>query len=105
MLGIASSGWMSPSPRLWTMRCAQVGGTAGIVALAAGVSAASAANGAAGGVVAAAVIACGGLALWFVRNRVRAWAYHERDEDLVVSRACSCTAFPWFPTDGCSSWR
>jgi membrane protein YdbS with pleckstrin-like domain len=29
---------------------------------------------------------CGGIALWFVRNRFRAWTYQERDEDLLVSR-------------------
>jgi hypothetical protein len=35
---------------------------------------------------AAAVFVAGALSLVFVRRRFRAWAYEERDEDLVVSR-------------------
>ena len=70
----------SPSPRLWRMRRAQVAVTAGVVALAAGTGAGLAAGD-------AAAAALGGLAaLWFARNRVRAWSYTERDEDLIVAR-------------------
>jgi membrane protein YdbS with pleckstrin-like domain len=68
------------------MRCAEVGASAGIVALLAGAGAGLAAGPAAGVGAAAAVALCGGIALWFVRNRFRAWTYQERDEDLLVSR-------------------
>jgi len=68
------------------MRCVQVAvaGLAG--ALAAG-AAAGLAAGAPAGVAAAAVIAVAALVtLWFVRRRVRAWSYTERDDDLIVAR-------------------
>ena len=68
------------------MRCVQVAAAALAGALVAGVAAGLAA-GASAGVVAAAVVAAGALlALWFVRRRVRAWSYTERDEDLIVAR-------------------
>ena len=39
------------------------------------------------GAAAAVVVAVAALAtLWFVRRRVRAWSYTERDDDLIVSR-------------------
>jgi membrane protein YdbS with pleckstrin-like domain len=76
----------SPSPRLWRMRLAEVGVTAGIAAVLAGAGAGVAAGVAAGVGAAVAVAACGAIVLWFVRNRFRAWTYQERDEDLLVSR-------------------
>jgi uncharacterized protein len=39
-----------------------------------------------GGVVAGAVVVGGLAAEWFVRRRVRAWAYCERQDDLLVRR-------------------
>ena len=68
------------------MRCFEVGVTAGILAAAAGAAAGLIAGAAAGVAAAVAVAACGAIALWFVRNRFRAWSYQERDEDLLVSR-------------------
>src|SRR5436190_1463037 len=41
---------------------------------------------AAGGLVVLGLLACGAAVLWFVRNRIRSWAYTERDEDLIVER-------------------
>ena len=82
----AESVTKSPSPRLWQMRLAQVGVTAGIAAVLAGAGAGVAAGVTAGVGAAAEVAACGAIALWFVRNRFRAWTYQERDEDLLVSR-------------------
>jgi membrane protein YdbS with pleckstrin-like domain len=76
----------SPSPRLWQMRCGEVAVTAGILAVLAGAGAGLIAGAPAGGAVAVAVALCGAIALWFVRNRFRAWSYQERDEDLLVSR-------------------
>jgi membrane protein YdbS with pleckstrin-like domain len=43
-------------------------------------------NGVVGGAVAAIVVVIGAVCLFVVRRRFRAWAYQERDEDLVVSR-------------------
>jgi uncharacterized protein len=76
----------SPSPRLWRMRCAEVGATAGILAVLAGAGTGLLAGAPAGGAVAIAVALGGAITLWFVRNRFRAWSYQERDEDLLVSR-------------------
>ncbi|HEY2125737.1 MAG TPA: PH domain-containing protein [Streptosporangiaceae bacterium] len=76
----------SPSPRLWRMRCVQVTAAGLAGALVAGAAAGLAAGGLAG-LAAVAVAAAGALlALWFVRRRVRAWSYTERDEDLIVAR-------------------
>ncbi len=75
----------SPSPRLLRMRYAEVGIAAAFLALVLGASVGTA--GAAEGVGAAGgALICGILLLAFVRNRFRAWAYEEREEDLVVTR-------------------
>ncbi len=78
--------WLHPSPRLLRLRRLEAGGGALVVAIAGGV-----AGGLAGGVVAAIVCvaaACiaGLVAVIFVGRRVAAWAYVERDDDLLVSR-------------------
>jgi membrane protein YdbS with pleckstrin-like domain len=86
MSGSVPSVTRSPSPRLWKMRCAEVGATAGIVAALAGAGTGLMAGAPAGAAVAVAVALCGAMALWFVRSRFRAWSYQERDEDLLVSR-------------------
>ena len=76
----------SPSPRLWRMRSVQLAGSAVAGALLAGIGAGLAAGAPAGAAAAAVVAAAVALAAWFVRRRVRAWSYTERDEDLLVSR-------------------
>jgi uncharacterized protein len=77
---------MSPSPRLWRMRRAEVAAGGGAGAVVAG-TAAGLTLGAAAAAIAVAVVAAGALAaLWFVRNRFRSWVYQERDEDLIVER-------------------
>ena len=68
------------------MRRAQVALSAGRAARAAATAAGIAAGAAAAAVAAAATVGGGLLALWFARNRVRAWSYTERDEDLIVAR-------------------
>jgi membrane protein YdbS with pleckstrin-like domain len=68
------------------MRCAQVAVAAVAAALAAGSGPALAAGAPAAAIAVAAVAAAALLALWFVRNRFRAWSYTERDEDLIVER-------------------
>jgi uncharacterized protein len=86
MPGAADPVPKSPSPRLWRMRSLQLAGSAVAGALAAGTGAGLAAGAPAGAAAAAAVAAAAGLAAWFVRRRVRAWSYTERDEDLIVCR-------------------
>jgi hypothetical protein len=76
---------MSPSPRLWKMRCLEAGSLGALVAAGAGVSAAQA-GAVPGAEAAAGAVVVTGLALRFLRNRFRSWQYQERDEDLVVKR-------------------
>ncbi len=77
--------WMTPSPRLWKMRCLEAGTIGVLLALVAALAGAQAgATGA--GAAAGAVVVATALALRFLRNRFRSWAYQERDEDLVVKR-------------------
>jgi uncharacterized protein len=77
---------MSPSPRLWRMRCTEVITGGGVIAVAAGTMA-GLTLGPVAAVVALAVALLGSLAaLSFARNRYRSWTYTERDEDLIVQR-------------------
>jgi len=76
----------SPSPRLWPLRCAQVAAAALAGALLAGTGAGLAAGAPAAAAAVAVVAAAALVSLWFVRRRVRAWSYTERDEDLIVAR-------------------
>jgi uncharacterized protein len=77
---------MSPSPRLWRMRCAEVAAAAVALAAVAGTGLGLAAGPAAAAAAALVVAAGAALALLFARNRFRSWAYQERDEDLIVER-------------------
>ena len=77
--------WRRPSARLLAMRRVQVAVVTVAAAIAAGVGGstaglASALGGAAGALV------LGVAAEWFVRRRVHAWAYAEREDDLLVRR-------------------
>ena len=77
---------MVPSVRLWRMRLSQVAIAGPVLAVIAGVAAGIPA-GAWAGVAAVAVVAvAAGAVLWVERRRYRAWAYRERDDDLIVSR-------------------
>jgi membrane protein YdbS with pleckstrin-like domain len=78
--------WAAPSPRLLTMRRWQLvtGGAVGVLV-------GGAIGWAAGGPVAAAVVAgvvvvATLVAQVFVRRRIRAWGYAEREDDLLVRR-------------------
>jgi hypothetical protein len=57
-----------------------------VIAVIVGAGVASAAGAAAGGGAVAGVLVLALLILFFVRNRFVAWAYQEREEDLIVSR-------------------
>ena len=68
------------------MRRGQVA-VAGLGAALVAGTAAGLAAGASAGAAAAVVVAVAALvSLWFVRRRVRAWSYTERDDDLIVAR-------------------
>lgn len=86
MPGLPDHGVMSPSPRLWRMRRAEVTATGGVGAVVAGTAAGLALGLAAAAIAVAVAIAAALAALWFVRNRFRSWVYQERDEDLIVER-------------------
>jgi membrane protein YdbS with pleckstrin-like domain len=82
----AADRWLHPSPRLGTLRRAEVAAVAVVLLLAAGVPLLLTghpvvAAGAAGGVVVAALVADA-----LLQRRVRAWAFCERADDLLVRR-------------------
>jgi membrane protein YdbS with pleckstrin-like domain len=78
--------WRRPSPRLRTMRRTQVAG-ATLVLAALAFALGLAGGSAVAGLVPAAIIAGAGAACaWFVERRVRAWAFCERGDDLLVRR-------------------
>src|SRR5580700_2777680 len=77
MAAKAPPGWMVPSARLWRMRLAQVAAAGPVLVVIAGFAA---------GIGAGAWAVAGGLVLWVERRRYLAWAYREREEDLIVSR-------------------
>lgn len=85
MPGLTESVSLTPSPRLWRMRCTEVAAVAVALAVLAGAGG-LAVSPAAGALAALVAFACGAAALWFTRNRVRSWRYQERDEDLLVMR-------------------
>ena len=86
MPDLPEPGAMSPSPRLWRMRCTEVMVGGGLLAVAVGIGAGLLA-GPAIAVAAVAVVLLGSLAaLLFSRRRFRSWTYTERDEDLIVAR-------------------
>jgi uncharacterized protein len=86
MTANASAGWMVPSARLWRMRLTQVAAAGPALTVAAGLAAGISAGAWTGVAAAAAVAAAAGIVLWVERRRYRAWAYREREEDLIVSR-------------------
>jgi membrane protein YdbS with pleckstrin-like domain len=84
--------WLHPSPRLAAMRRAEVAAATAIalIAIAALVTLAARVGGRAalpaGLLLLLGVLAAGFLADRFAQRRVRAWAYCERDDDLLVRR-------------------
>jgi hypothetical protein len=86
MAADASPGWMVPSARLWRMRLTQVAMAGPVLAVVAGVAAGIAVGAGMGVAAAAGVAVAAGIVLWVERRRYRAWAYREREDDLIVSR-------------------
>ncbi|HUD69433.1 MAG TPA: PH domain-containing protein [Acidimicrobiales bacterium] len=95
MTDAASAPWLAPSPRLWRMRQAEVGILALLAIVVALVVAVSAAPAAIVVGIVAVVLAAGSL--YFVRRRVRAWGYLEREEDLLVRRGVLVTRLSVVP--------
>jgi membrane protein YdbS with pleckstrin-like domain len=79
-------GWMVPSARLWRMRLTEVAVAGPVLAVVAGLAAGLPAGTWAGAGAAAIVTVAAAFVLWVERRRYLAWAYRERDEDLIVSR-------------------
>jgi membrane protein YdbS with pleckstrin-like domain len=77
--------WHRPSARLLALRRLQVAAITAPLAIVAGVSLALL-DGWIGAPAAAGVLLLGVAGEWFVRRRVAAWAYAERDDDLLVRR-------------------
>jgi membrane protein YdbS with pleckstrin-like domain len=81
----SAAGWRQPSPRLLHVRRLEVGVVTALVAAGAGIIG-SASSAWAGAIAAAVALAAGAVAEIFVRRRVRAWSYAEREDDLLVRR-------------------
>jgi membrane protein YdbS with pleckstrin-like domain len=77
--------WRQPSPRLLQVRRLEVAAVTFVIAAIAGVIGVLVA-GPLGAAAAAVALALGLVAETFVRRRVRAWGYAERDDDLLVQR-------------------
>ena len=88
--------WRRPSGRLLAVRRVQVTVVTAAVAVAAGVGGAPAGLAPALGGVAGALV-LGVAAEWFVRRRVHAWAYAEREDDLLVRRGVMFTRLSVVP--------
>jgi len=93
----SDTAWKHPSPRLRSLRRAQVAVVALIVAIVGGLLAGFAFGPGPGAGVAVAAILAGALADRFVQRRVRAWAYCERAEDLLVRRGVLITRLSVVP--------
>ena len=78
--------WRTPSPRLLTLRRLEVAGLTVIAAIACAVVAERREGGLLPVGIAAGCVIVGLLAERFVARRFRAWAYAEREDDLLVRR-------------------
>jgi membrane protein YdbS with pleckstrin-like domain len=78
--------WQHPSPRLRTVRRLEVAVVTAIVAVAAGLIAASSGSGTLAAVLVAAALIAGLAVERVAQRRVSAWGYCERDDDLLVRR-------------------
>ncbi len=78
--------WQRPSPRLLRARRIQVAVVTAPVAAIGGLIGGAAGTPLIGLIVALALLAVGLVGEWFVGRRVAAWAYAEREDDLMVRR-------------------
>lgn len=84
--GWPKANWLRPSPRLQLVRRGQLVAASLPVLLAAVAVAAAASGAVAAIVVGVVVLAVAGVVDLFLGRRVRAWAYAEREDDLLVRR-------------------
>jgi membrane protein YdbS with pleckstrin-like domain len=78
--------WLRPSPRLLSLRRAEVAAATTACVVAAGVAAGALVSPAAGAGAAVAAAILGAGAGVVVRRRVATWGYREREDDLLVRR-------------------
>jgi uncharacterized protein len=78
--------WASPSPRLRTLRRAEVAASGGATLVVAVVVALAFSSGAVAVLCGVGVVVLSAVADRFAGRRVRAWGFAERDEDLLVRR-------------------
>jgi membrane protein YdbS with pleckstrin-like domain len=78
--------WLRPSPRLTSLRRAEVAAATALIAVATGVAAGVLVSPAAGLGAAVAAAILGAVAGVIVRRRVATWGYREREDDLLVRR-------------------
>jgi membrane protein YdbS with pleckstrin-like domain len=89
--------WQRPSPRLREMRRLQIAGTTLAVAVAAAVVIAILLGVWQAVIATGAVLVAGITAERFAQRRVRAWAYCEREDDLLVRRGVMFTRLSVVP--------
>jgi hypothetical protein len=82
----AAEQWLHPSPRLATLRLAEAAVGTVLVLLASALPLLLTGYDVAAGIVAACVVVAGVVVAVLLRRRVRAWAFCERAEDLLVRR-------------------
>ena len=83
---IAKIEWLRPSPRLATMRRAQVAAATALVAIVGAAIVLIHAHFWIAAIIVVVVAALGYVANLFAQRRVRAWGYCEREDDLLVQR-------------------
>jgi uncharacterized protein len=89
--------WLRPSPRLSTMRRAQVGAGTAVVAIAGAAIVLIHSHFWLAGIIVVVVAALGHVANLFAQRRVRAWGYCEREDDLLVRRGVAFTRLSVVP--------
>jgi uncharacterized protein len=95
--GLSASEWQAPSPRLGAMRRLQVAAVSVPAAIAAAVVVAILAAAWLAIVAACLALGAGLVAERFAQRRVRAWAYCERADDLLVRRGVLFTRLSVVP--------
>jgi membrane protein YdbS with pleckstrin-like domain len=82
----AAERWLRPSPRLAVLRVAEAGVATLLLVLAAGLPLLLTGFRLASGLAALGLLVAGGVVALMLGRRVASWAFHERDEDLLIRR-------------------
>lgn len=83
---MSAAEWVAPSAKLLTVRRVQLAVGTVLVVIAAGVSGTLASGPLLGGALTLGAVLLAILGEHFLRRRVRAWGYAERDDDLLIRR-------------------